>query len=201
MNAASPFLVLASSSPRRSELLAQAGYRFAVEPVDVDESDTVVRRTATLAQKVRAFALAKASARASLGCSASEPGMVILGADTLVQPHGGGAPIGKPSDRAHAREMIRRLEGRWRRVLSGVALLDPAGGSAIVFSTESQVRIAPPSPDELERYLDSELWRGKAGGFGIQDETGLAHELRGSYSNVVGLPLEALAAALAGRAR
>jgi septum formation protein len=180
-----PELILASGSPRRRELLAAAGYRFRVEPSPVDDDrDPDPGLTPTQIAESRAAAKARAVAERF-------PDGWVLGADTVVAF--GGRLFGKPADRADAAAMITALAGREHVVITGVCLIAP-GGREVVRSDESRVVIHPPTAGELRRFLDSGLWRGKAGGYGLQDPDGLAMELTaGSRSNVIGLPMELLA--------
>mgnify|MGYP005841500017 CR=1 FL=1 len=184
-----PELILASGSPRRRELLAAAGYRFRVEPSPVDD-DREPEPGLAPAQVAESRAAAKARAVAG-----RFPDEWVLGADTVVAL--GGRLFGKPADRADAAAMIAALAGREHVVITGVCLIAP-GGRTTVRSDESRVLIHPPTAAELERFLDSGLWAGKAGGYGLQDPDGLAMDLAaGSRSNVIGLPMELLAAMLA----
>jgi septum formation protein len=176
-------LVLASASPRRAELLRAAGIPFEVLIADVDETaldgeepDEYVRRIAD----------AKATAAA-----ARAPGRVVLAADTIVVVEG--QFLGKPTDEADARAMLRRLSGRVHEVWTGVALLVPNANPNVrprtaVLSTA--VEFARMSDADIDWYVASREPLDKAGGYAIQ---GLASRfvtrINGSYSNVVGLPV------------
>jgi septum formation protein len=171
-------LILASASPRRSELLRAAGYDFQVLPADVDERplpgeapDPYVRRVAL--DKARAVAVGL-------------PDAVVLAADTCVVADD--AILGKPLDEEDAARMLRMLSGRAHDVLTGVAVIGPAGTR--VESADSRVVFAPLSAGEIAWYVASGEPADKAGAYAIQ---GLAsrfvERVEGSYSNVVGLPV------------
>jgi septum formation protein len=182
-------LVLASASPRRLELLAQiACPPDLVDPADLDETPLPRERPHDLALR-----LATAKARA---IAARHPGAFVLGADTVVAC--GRRILPKPEDEAAARRCLGLLSGRRHRVHGAIALVTPAGKTA-TRHVESAVIFKRLAAQEIEDYLGSREWHGKAGGYAIQ---GLAARfvryLGGSYSNVVGLPLYETAQLLAG---
>ena len=183
-------LVLASASPRRLELLRQIGIvPDCVDPADIDE--TPERGELPAAHVVR---LAEAKARV---VSPRHPGAFILAADTIVAC--GRRILPKAEDEATARAYLTLLSGRRHRVYGGVALMTPSGEIAIR-RVISQVGMKRLSEAELEAYLTSGEWRGKAGGYAIQGcAAAFIPWLAGSYSNVVGLPLFETAQLLAGR--
>lgn len=177
-----PDLWLASGSPRRRQLLDQVGLSVGVCPADADERLLPDEAPEDAAQRL---------ARAKL--VAAPPDGVALAADTLV--HADGEAFGKPDDDAHARRMLRALSGRWHRVTTGVAVRSRA---VEVFAVTSDVRFRALSDAEIARYVASGEPRDKAGAYGIQGLGGaLVAELRGSWTNVMGLPLEETLAALA----
>lgn len=187
--AAAPILVLASASPRRRELLAQAGLApAAIDPADLDE--TPLKHETPAAHATR---MAGAKARA---VAARHPGAYVLGADTVVAC--GRRILPKPLDPGSARRCLELLSGRRHRVLGAIALIAPDGKTTERL-VESVVTFKRLSAEEIADYLASREWHGKAGGYAIQ---GLAARfvryLGGSYSNVVGLPLYETAALLAG---
>lgn len=186
--AAAP-LVLASASPRRLELLAQAGVTpDAVEPADVDETPLPKETPRRLALR-----LARAKAHAA---GARRPDAYVLAADTVVAV--GRRVLGKASDEAEARRFLELLSGRSHKVLTAVAVLAPGGRSASRLS-ETRVRFKRLSAAELEAYVGGDEWRGKAGGYGVQGTAGaFVIELQGSYTGVVGLPLYETMALLEG---
>lgn len=173
-----PALVLASSSPRRRELLTAAGIAFTVRPADADET---ALPDETPEAHVRRLAEKKALA-ATLG-----PGEVVLGADTVVALDN--EILGKPRDPDHAREMLQKLSGRRHDVFTAVCLRTPT--TCQVESARTGVWFEPLTAEEIESYLSSGEPFDKAGAYAIQ---GLASKhiprIEGSYSNVVGLPVE-----------
>jgi septum formation protein len=183
-------LVLASASPRRLELLRQVGIvPDRIDPADLDERPA--RGELPAAHVVR---LAEAKARA---VQPRHPGAFILAADTIVAC--GRRILPKPKDEASARACLTLLSGRRHRVYGGVAVVTPAGDMAIR-RVVSQVAFKRLSEAELDAYLQSGEWRGKAGGYAIQGcAAAFIPWIAGSYSNVVGLPLFETAQLLAGR--
>ncbi|HXZ86209.1 MAG TPA: Maf family protein [Myxococcota bacterium] len=182
-------LVLASSSPRRRELLAQAGFRFEVAAPDVDESAQAGEPPESLARR-----LALEKARAVAAQAPSEA--CVLGADTVVVIDS--LLLGKPRDRAEAVEMLLRLAGRTHRVLTGFALVVRALAREESGVEESLVRMHAIDRESAERYAATGEPLDKAGGYAAQGAGGrFVAEIRGSRANVIGLPLEALAPRLA----
>jgi septum formation protein len=183
-------LVLASASPRRLELLRQIGIvPDMVDPADIDEAPARDELPAPLVVR-----LAEAKARA---IETRHPGAFILAADTVVAC--GRRILPKAEDEATARASLTLLSGRRHRVYGGVALMTPSGGLAIR-RVVSQVALKRLSKPELNAYLASREWEGKAGGYAIQGRAAaLVSWISGSYTNVVGLPLYETAQLLAGR--
>jgi septum formation protein len=188
--AASPLLILASSSPRRIALLREHGYTFNVIPPHIDEPSRELPHTAP-AEQAEALSFFKASAVAdSLDCG------LILAADTLVTYQG--QIFGKPVDTDDARRILLTLGGTSHQVMTGVTLLDAATGRRDIRHDVSNVKMIRLSDDELDRYLASRAWIGKAGAYGVQDRADAYIErIDGSYTNVVGLPMELVARMLA----
>jgi septum formation protein len=173
-------LVLASASPRRLDLLAQAGLvPDAVAPVDLDE--------AILKDETPRLAAARlAVAKARVG-AARHPGAFVLAADTVVAV--GRRILGKPADDAEASRMLALISGRGHRVFTGVALIAPDGREAAKLS-ETRVKFKRLTADDVSALLASEEWRGASGGYRIQGLAGrYVVSLIGSYTGVVGLPL------------
>ncbi|QQR75385.1 MAG: septum formation inhibitor Maf [Holophagales bacterium] len=174
-------LVLASGSPRRREMLAALGLELVVRPVDLDESALPGERPEVY---VRRLALAKARARCA-------PGEAVLAADTVVAVEG--ALLGKPRDADDARAMLAHLAGREHEVFTGVALVlggEPRREASTVERTA--VVFAPLAAAEIDWYVASGEPMDKAGAYAIQGLGALlVEEIRGNYSNVVGLPLPA----------
>lgn len=176
-------LVLASASPRRRELLDQIGVRYEVAPVAIDE-------TPGTGEAPDLYVLRMARQKA-LTCQKGwhEPGRIFLGADTTVVVDG--QILGKPADAEHARAMLSRLSGREHQVMSGVALAAPSAVRERVVA--SRVRLRPLSTAEIDNYVATGEPLDKAGAFGVQGRgAALVAELIGSYTAVVGLPLEAV---------
>ena len=180
-------LILASASPRRAELLRAAGVEFDTVITDVDET---LRPGESAAAYVRRLASAKSAAAAHAG-DAREA--VVLGADTTVVVDGD--ILGKPRDEADAAAMLRRLSGRRHEVMTGTSL---RGGRTEVVDVETTaVFFSPLSDEDVAWYVASGEGRDKAGAYAIQ---GLASRfvprIEGSYTNVVGLPVESVIRAL-----
>lgn len=173
-------LVLASASPRRRDLLRQVGLEPAViEAADIDE---VPRRRELPAPYARRMAGEKAAAVA-----ARHAGRYILAADTVVAV--GRRILGKAEDAAAARRSLALLSGRRHRVLSAVVVRAPDGGTAQRLVT-TMVRFKRLTAAEIDAYVASEEWRGKAGGYAIQGRAAaFIPAINGSYTNVVGLPI------------
>jgi septum formation protein len=171
-------LILASASPRRAELLSAAGIPFEVRPAQVDESLAAGEGPHAY---VRRLAVAKAGAVTRLA------GEIVLGADTVVVVDGD--VLGKPATATEAAAMLQRLSGRVHEVLTGVALL--GGERAAVEVARTAVRFHALSAEEIAWYVATPEPYDKAGGYAVQ---GLASRfvaaLDGSYSNVVGLPVD-----------
>jgi septum formation protein len=199
-------LILASNSPRRRELLAEAGYQFTVIPPDEDVECGVCSETgpaglvAELAFRKASAVVRKLQQEGSIP-NRDVPAPIVLAADTVAEIDG--MVLGKPRDEADARAMLQRLSGREHRVFSGLCLwpLDlvlplaarPAEGLPAVRVAITRLQMDRLTGPQLEEYLASGQWEGKAGAFGYQDRLGWVHVIEGSESNVVGLPMETLA--------
>jgi len=172
-----PALILASQSPRRSELLETAGFRFTVRARPVEEVRDPGENPVAYARR-----LAQAKAQAAWG----GPGEVALGADTIVVIDG--RVLEKPADAADARSMLRQLAGREHTVITGICFCH-AGGVIVDHST-TVVRFSAMTDPEIDEYVASGEPMDKAGAYGIQ---GLASKfverIDGCYFNVMGLPL------------
>ncbi len=182
-----PGLILASASPRRRELLERVGVALTVQPARVDERP--IAGEAPIEFTVR---LARAKAAA---IHREAPGEWVLGADTIVEIDG--EMLGKPDDADAARAMLERLVGHTHRVVTGFALRGP-GDYAFerAVATEVVMRVAPAR--EIADYVAAGEWRGKAGGYAVQGmAAALVTEIRGSITNVIGLPLAEVVEALA----
>lgn len=172
-------LILASASPRRRELLAQAGLAFEVVPSGWEESAPA---GFSPQQRVQALARGKAQDVARL-----HPQDVVIGADTLVFLDG--EPLGKPHSQKEAADMLARLSGRTHQVMTGVCILAP-GGKEICFAAETEVTFYPLGEEEIAAYIATGEPMDKAGAYGIQGRGAvLVRSICGDYNNVVGLPL------------
>jgi septum formation protein len=182
-------LVLASASPRRLDLLAQAGVvPDAVDPADIDETPLKDETPRRLAARL---ALAKARLVAD-----RRPGAFVLGSDTLVAV--GRRILNKPADEAEARKMLTLLSGRPHKVLTGVAVIAPDGRHAARL-VETRVAFKRLTDAELDDFIAAGDWRDAAGGYKIHQRAGaFVTDLSGSFTGVVGLPLYETMALLKG---
>jgi septum formation protein len=182
-------LILASGSPRRRDLLAAAGLEFEVV---VSPAEEIHDASIPLAELCERNAELKAAAVA-----AAHPEAVVVGADTLVWIDG--EPLGKPRDLAEARAMLRRLAGRPHTVCTGVCAIFP-GGRVECFHELTAVRFRPLDEAAISAYFERTDPLDKAGAYGIQDSGEMIVEgIDGAFDNVMGLPVAALLARLAGR--
>ncbi|MCX5724257.1 MAG: Maf family protein [Nitrospirae bacterium] len=177
-------LILASTSPRRRELLALLGVPFDVRDPSFEERLEPGR---SAIEQVQDFAQGKARSVAQ-----QEPKAVVLGSDTVIElDH---EVLGKPADLAEARSMLRRLAGRDHRVLTAVALVCPARAIDVVALSAAIVRMKPYEASGHERYLATGESFGKAGAYSIQGAGGdLIESIEGDFPTVVGLPLRLVA--------
>jgi septum formation protein len=176
-----PPLILASASPRRQSLLREAGYNFTVEPADVDES---AYPAGMLPGNIAAH-IAEMKAKA---VSARRPDAVVLAADTVVAF--GDTPLGKPADANAAWRMLALLSGTTHIVITGVCVMHASANFARTARAMSAVRMKRLTRAEIEQYVASGAWEGKAGGYGIQDPDPFVTRTAGSHTNIVGLPME-----------
>jgi septum formation protein len=177
-----PALILASGSPRRRDLLAQAGVPFEVRVPDVDETPAPGERPDELAERL---------ARTKAGAVRSDPapGRWILAADTVVAI--GDRVLGKPRDPADARAMLASLAGQRHRVYTGWALRCADGGELISGVVESRVQIRALTPEQIAEYVATGEPLDKAGAYAAQGTGGhFVEAIEGSRSNVIGLPME-----------
>ena len=183
-----PDLILASASPRRAALLKELGVQFTVCPSRAGEVHSTELTARELA-RVNAFRKARAVAN-------KFPDALVLGADTLVYLET--RPFGKPQDLREARGMLQELQGRTHEVTTGVCLLQGGSRRYRVFAEVTEVRFRRLTSAEIDRYLSGIDPLDKAGGYAIQENgSAVVDETSGSYSNVVGLPLERLRMELA----
>lgn len=177
-----PPLVLASASPRRRELLHQAGYDFEVHPADIDEDDF----PATILPSDLALSLAKRKADV---IGKRFPDYVVLAADTVVAF--GDQILNKPRDAEDAVRMLRLLSGTTHVVITGVAVVHQQANFEKSVKVLSAVHMRPMTDGEIKAYVATNEWVGKAGGYGIQDRDPFVRKVGGDFSNIVGLPMKA----------
>ena len=173
-------LVLASASPRRQELLRNAGISFVVQPADIDETPRAGEAPREYAER-----LAREKALAVWRLRSQD---IVLGADTIVVIDE--RILGKPADAADARRMLRMLSGRVHRVITGVCVVGPVAGEERTTSEATLVTMNELSDEEIRDYVATGEPMDKAGAYAIQ---GMASRwiprIEGDYSNVVGLPV------------
>ena len=196
-----PILILASASPRRRELLAQAGYEFQVRPAHVNEDprpgEDAIAYVVRLAREKAEFVYGQQrSDGTDHGTKSSEPGrtetvneasgFIVLGADTTVELDG--EILGKPENADDAARMLRMLSGRTHRVITGVAVVTASGTQ--VAAEVTGVRFLTLSDEEIAAYVASGEPMDKAGAYAIQGRAARwIPRVTGCYFNVVGLPL------------
>jgi len=180
-------LILASTSPRRKDLLALLNIPF--EVIEPEYQEQIMVDVPPEAQ-AWTFALGKAQS-----CARSRAECLVLGSDTLIAV--GTTILGKPADRAQAEAMLRRLRGREHRIFTAVALCCAAYGAQEVAVDAVQVWMNPFSDADLESYLEGGEWQGKAGAYSIQGRGGdFIERIDGDFTAAVGLPLKTVASLL-----
>ena len=178
-------IILASASPRRAELLTQIGVPFHTRPVDIDETPLDNEPPSVYVERL---------AREKAVAGAADPGEIVIGSDTSVVL--GGDILGKPMNVADAEAMLGRLSGCTHQVMTAIALA--TGGQCLTRLVITEVTFRNLCPEEIRAYVASGEPMDKAGSYGIQGLGGIfVKEIRGSYSAVVGLPLQETATLLA----
>jgi len=177
-------LILASQSPRRRELLNAAGYDFRVIIPD-ESAECGICSGETPPEMVGRLAWQKAK-----NVALKQKSGLVVGCDTVAECQG--QTLGKPHDRNHAFEMLSLLRGREHRVFSGLCVWRRPDDRVRVEVDVTRLIMAPITDQQLNTYLETEAWQGKAGAFGYQDGHDWLQIVEGSESNVVGLPLELL---------
>ncbi|KAK9815313.1 hypothetical protein WJX72_001514 [[Myrmecia] bisecta] len=197
-------ILLASASPRRAELLHQIGLKFEVRPSTFEET---LRKDAFATAALYAIETAthKALEVASASMASGQPADLVIGADTIVEHDK--LILEKPADAADAVRMLTRMSGQSHQVHTGVALVlphasDPKHGKPPLvrsFAVSTEVEFDQLTPDGIQAYVDSGEPFGKAGAYGIQGKAAVfVKRLSGDYFNVMGFPLHAFAAEVAG---
>ena len=192
-----PMVILASASPRRAAMFEQIGIKHRVQPAVVDDGELAPGMVDPF-EWVAALAFLKASSSAGTmgsddaALSPSEIGTIgtlVIGADTVCVHDG--AILGQPETREHAKAMIESMSDAVHTVLTGVAMIDPLTGRRELFVDESVVTVGPIPEFEIETYLDSEQWRGKAGAYNITERlaAGWPITFTGDETSIVGLPM------------
>ena len=175
-----PKLILASKSPRRSDLLKQAGLTFAIIPSDFDESSVTMSDPES---HVKALAKSKAS-----DISRKNPDSWVLGADTIVRIED--RILGKPGSKDEARSMLKQLSGKTHQVITGYCLCCHTKNKFISETVKTDVRFKTLRDTEIEWYIQTGESLDKAGAYAIQGVGAfLVKSINGSYTNVVGLPI------------
>ncbi len=183
LNKLHPKLILASASPRRSQLLKQIGLEFEVIPSNVDES-AIFMQDATEGAKLAALSKAR-----SVVNQITEG--LVIGADTVVVD--AGEAIGKPKDMEDALRILTKLSGKTHEVITGVALIDVQTGREDVWAETTKVTFRELNEIEIREYVEVEKPLDKAGAYGIQERAAaFVSRVEGCYFNVVGLPLASL---------
>jgi len=178
-------IVLASQSPRRKELLAEAGYEFTVHPADINES-AFESEPDTPRVHAERLAMAKAEYVAE-----KFPDCLVIAADTIVDCDG--QIIGKPADAAEAEEITRKLFARPHKVITAVAIMHLAGGIKLLESDTTTVYPKKMSDRQIARHIAGRLWQDKSGAYAIkQQDDEFVERIDGSLTNVMGLPMELL---------
>ncbi len=174
-------LVLASASPRRRQLLGWLGVDYEVLPAEVDEQPAPGETAEDLVVRLARAKAADVAAR--------RPADWVLAADTIVEVDG--VTLGKPADRADAERMIGMLAGREHRVATGLALVAPGGALRAARLVLSRVRFRPLDTRAVKRYVATGEGDDKAGAYAVQGlGAGLIEHVEGSFTNVIGLPLD-----------
>jgi len=172
-------LVLASSSPRRTEILERAGWPHEIIVAGIDETVLPNEEPAAYVQRLARSKAEAVASRLSEG--------VVLGADTTVVV--ANQILGQPVDDADARRMLRLLNAKWHDVLTGVAVVRVGGETRVGYQT-TRVRFAELSEQEIDWYIATREPFGKAGAYGIQGKASLfIEEIEGDYLNIMGLPI------------
>ena len=173
-------IILASNSPRRKELLKNEGFDFEIVVSDYEEEAFSLDPVKTAVT----FSIGKA--KSVFDSLVDKDNTVVLGSDTVVFLNG--EILGKPKDEGEAREMLKDLSGKTHSVVSGYALV--SSGGIVSGYDKTQVTFNDLTDKMIDEYIESGLYKGKAGSYGIQDGYNLVKSYVGSLNNVIGLPTE-----------
>jgi len=175
-------IVLASASPRRKELLAEAGYRFTVFAPKIDElvflADGINPR-----EYAKRLALAKAK-----NVAEKFPASLVIGADTVVDFQG--QIIGKPADSKEAEQITRKLFSAHHKVITAVAIVRLSDGVEVIDSDTTTVYPKKMTAEQIAKHIKSGSWQDKAGAYAIAEQDEFVERIEGSLTNVIGLPME-----------
>ncbi len=178
-------IILASASPRRKQLLAEAGFKFTVFPPDIDESAFLSDRISPR-EYAEQLALAKAE-----NMAARFPSRLVIGADTVVDFNG--QIIGKAANEKEAEQIVRKLFSEPHKVITAVAIVRLSDGTEIVESDTTTVYPKKLTAEQIAEHIKSKSWRDKAGAYAIQENGDeFIERIEGSLTNVMGLPMELL---------
>ena len=178
-------LILASSSPRRRQILAEAGYQFdVIEPILDEPIYEKQKNNLSPEEFAQAIAYFKA-----MQIAEKNPESIVIGADTIVVCND--RLIGKAKNANHAREILNLLSRNRHRVITGIAIVNLEDNKRVIDYDETWITMKPMSQSEIEKYIKSGQWQGKAGAYALQQGGDkFVCKLEGSYSNVIGLPIE-----------
>jgi septum formation protein len=172
-------LVLASSSPRRAEILERAGWPHEIIVAGIDETLIPNEEAASYVQRLARSKAEAVASRLNAG--------LVLGADTTVVV--ANQILGQPADEADAKRMLNLLNAKWHEVLTGVAVVRVGGETRVAYE-KTRVRFAEMSDNEIDWYISTGEPFGKAGAYGIQGKASLfVEEIEGDYFNIMGLPI------------
>ena len=184
MDIHSKTIILASASPRRKQLFAEAGYKFTVVVSQINESNFSTENIASV-EYAKQLAFAKANDVAQ-----NQPDSIVIGADTVVDFEG--QIIGKPRDAKHAKEITRMLFSRPHKVITGIAIICKSRNLKIVEAETTVVYPKKLTDAQIAEHIKSGIWCDKAGAYSISDNDPFVDHIEGSMTNVMGMPMELL---------
>jgi septum formation protein len=178
-------IILASASPRRRQLLAEAGYKFKVVPSDIDESAFPITGVSA-SEHAKRLALAKAKDIAK-----KFPDYLVISADTVVDFNG--EIIGKPADAKEAEQITKKLFSAPHKVITGVAIVRLKDGTELSETDTTTVYPKKLTAEQIAKHIKGDSWQGKAGAYAIKEKGDeFVERIEGSLTNVMGLPIELL---------